>query len=352
MAKTGVESGEASRLSSAEACAFTAQLFQAFGIGEKTARDVADGLVEADLAGVGSHGLLQAPNYLRRIAAGTISRAEDISLVHESGAVAVYDAGLMLGHPAAARAMDAAIGRAGRFGIAAVAVRSATHFGVAGRHAQRAADAGMIGIVMCNTRPMMPAPGAREPAVGTNPLAIALPAKGKGAVVFDMAMSEVAMGKIRAAAANGEPIPRGWALDAQGWQTTDPAAAIGGMLLPAAGAKGFGLAFMIDLLCGLLSGGSYCEGLASMFSAPEHPADCSWLLIAIDPAHFGLSQDFTVAVAAAAEKLRDGKRQDGVRPAVRARRSQAPGQREGRRHDCARACRCVGAQPYRIRSGY
>ena len=352
MAKTGVESGEASRLSSAEACAFTAQLFQAFGIGEKTARDVADGLVEADLAGVGSHGLLQAPNYLRRIAAGTISRAEDISLVHESGAVAVYDAGLMLGHPAAARAMDAAIGRAGRFGIAAVAVRSATHFGVAGRHAQRAADAGMIGIVMCNTRPMMPAPGAREPAVGTNPLAIALPAKGKGAVVFDMAMSEVAMGKIRAAAANGEPIPRGWALDAQGWQTTDPAAAIGGMLLPAAGAKGFGLAFMIDLLCGLLSGGSYCEGLASMFSAPGASGG---LLLAADRHRSRPFRPFARlhrcrrgGGGKAARRETPGR----SRPAVRARRSQAPGQREGRRHDCARACRCVGAQPYRIRSGY
>ena len=215
MANADIVSSEALRLPSAEASAFMARLFQAFGIGEKTAWEVAEGLVEADLAGVGSHGMLQAPNYLRRIAAGTISGADDISLVHESGAVAVYDAGLMLGHSAAARAMDAAIERAGRFGIAAIAVRSATHFGVAGSHARHAADVGMVGIVMCNTRPMIPPPGGAEPLVGTNPLAIALPSKGEGAVVFDMAMSEAAMGKIRAAAAKGEPIPQGWALNAE-----------------------------------------------------------------------------------------------------------------------------------------
>ena len=126
------------------------------------------------------------------------------------------------------------------------------------------------------------------------------------------------------------------------------------MLLPAAGAKGFGLAFMIDLLCGLLSGGSYCEGLASMFSAPKHPADCSWLLIAsIDPAHFGLSQDFTVAVAAAAEKLRDGKRQDGSstgcsRPEIA---SAWPKNSAGGMIALAPAV-VLAAQPYRIQSGY
>jgi LDH2 family malate/lactate/ureidoglycolate dehydrogenase len=182
----------------ADDCArFLARLFTAAGVGEETARVTAEGLVEADLQATGSHGALQAPNYLRRLRAGTISTRATIELVHESAAVAVYDAGLALGHPAARQAMDVALARASRFGIAAVAVRSATHFGMAGAHARRAAEAGMIGIVMCNTRPMMPAPGGAEAVVGNNPLAIAVPVAGGPPIVLDMAMSAVAIPRRR-----------------------------------------------------------------------------------------------------------------------------------------------------------
>src|SRR5690606_19123020 len=115
---------------------------------------VADGLVEAELQGVGSHGLLQAPTYLRRLRAGTVSGGSTLRTVHESGAITVFDAGLALGHAVARQAMEKAVASAGKHGIAAVAVRSATHFGIAGRYARVAAEAGMVGIVMCNTRPM------------------------------------------------------------------------------------------------------------------------------------------------------------------------------------------------------
>jgi LDH2 family malate/lactate/ureidoglycolate dehydrogenase len=276
--------------------AFMAELFVAAGVEVEAATLVAGCLVEADLQGVGSHGLLQAPNYVRRLRAGTIRGHAELRLVRSSGAIRVYDAGLALGHAVARQAMEGAMEVARATGISAVAIRSATHFGMAGQHAAVAAHAGLIGIAMCNSRVMLPAPGGTRPVVGNNPLAIAVPAAGRPPIVFDMAMSAAAMGKIRLAAQRGEPIPADWALDSAGQPTTDAAAAIGGMLQPAAGAKGFGLALMVDLLCALADGSNGQE-VGSMYGEPATPADCSWLLIAIDPSHFGLRDDYAARVA-------------------------------------------------------
>ena len=276
--------------------AFLADLFAAAGVDEASALLVADGLVEADLQGVGSHGMLQAPTYLRRLRAGTIDGKGALRLVHSSAAVRVYDAGLALGHAVAKGAMDRAVETARTHGLAAVAVRTATHFGVAGRHARAAAEAGMIGIVMCNTRPMLAAPGGTSAIVGNNPLAIAIPVAGRAPIVLDMAMSAVAMGRIRLAAQRGEAIPPDWALDAGGQPTTDAAAGLAGVLLPAAGAKGYGLALMVDFLCAL-SGGSALGEITSMYGDPSAPSDCSWLFLTIDPAHFGLSKAYPERIA-------------------------------------------------------
>ncbi|MEO3387998.1 Ldh family oxidoreductase [Mesorhizobium sp. CAU 1741] len=278
---------------------YLADLFVAAGAASDAATTVAEALVEADLQATGSHGMLQATTYLRRLRAGTISGNAELKRVHESGAVTVFDAGLALGHAVAQQAMDQAVATARTHGMGAAAVRAATHFGIAGRHARVAADAGLIGIAMCNSRPMLPAPGGSRAVVGNNPLAIAVPMAGREPIVFDMAMSAVAMGKVRLAAERGEAIPEGWALDATGRPTTDAAEAVRGMLLPAAGAKGFGLALMVDFLCAL-AGGSAGAELAPMYGDPASPADCSWLLLGIDPVHFGLTQPYAERVAALA----------------------------------------------------
>lgn len=289
-------------VTAARARRYLAKLLRLAGADADAAEAVAAGLVEADLQGTGSHGMLQAPVYLRRLRAGTISCRGALTAVHTSGAVTVFDAGLALGHAVARQAMESAITSAARHGLGAAAVRAATHFGVAGRHARVAAEAGMIGIVLWNTRPMLPAPGGVRPVVGNNPFAIAVPIAGRAPIVFDMAMSAAAMGKIRLAAERGEAIPADWALDAAGRPTTDAAKALRGMLLPAAGAKGFGLALMVDFLCAL-SGGSAGAEVAPMYGDAASPADCSWLLVAIDPAHFGLAQPYADRVADLANGL-------------------------------------------------
>src|SRR5262249_37456303 len=151
------------------------------------------------------------------------------------GSAIVIDARNALGQLTARQAVALATERAHEIGMAAVAVRNGFHFGTAGRHARTIAAQNCVGIVLSSTRPGRPAPGGAEPLVGNNPIAIALPSAGEFPVEVDMALSATAMGKIRLAAAAGQSIPVDWAVDADGNPTTDPTAAIKGMLLPAAG---------------------------------------------------------------------------------------------------------------------
>lgn len=282
---------------------FACRLFERAGVETATARTVAAALVEAELEGNASHGLLQAPAYIRRVLAGTLSRSGDIRCVHRSGAISVFDVGLVLGHAAAGQLSEVAVANAREHGVAVVAARSATHFGVAGRYAGMIAQAGMVGFIMCNTRPMMPTPGGREAVVGNNPLAIGIPCAGQPPVIFDMAMSAVAMGRVRQAAQRGEPLQPGWAVNSEGKDTTDPHEAIAGMLLPTGGPKGFGLALAVDLLCAL-SGGSAGAEIGFMYGPPETKADCSWLFLALDPARFGLAVPYAERVATLAGAVR------------------------------------------------
>ena len=154
----------------------------------------------------------------------------------------VIDAENVFGQLTSQQAVELSVSKAKAFGLGAVAVRNGFHLGRAGRWAGQIADQGCVGIVLSNTRPLMPAPGGAERIIGNNPLAIAMPGSDPK-VVLDMAMSASAMGKIRMAEKLGNNIPEGWAVDSDGRPTTDPSEAIKGMLLPAAGPKGFGLAF-------------------------------------------------------------------------------------------------------------
>src|SRR6185437_11461700 len=208
-------------------------------------------------------------------------------VVSDKGATVVLDARHVLGHLTGNQSIEMAVERARRFGVGIVAVRHGFHFGTARRFAVQAAEADCFGIVMCNTRPLMPAPGGAERLVGNNPIAIAVPSNGPSPIVLDMATSEAAMGKIRMAEKAGQEIPETWAVRADGSMTTDPAEAIAGMLLPASGPKGFGLAFMIDLLCGVLSGGATGSAVQPLYGNASTPYDSSHLFIAIDIAHFG-----------------------------------------------------------------
>lgn len=283
--------------------AYVASMFHAAGMSKRAADTMGEALVDADLTGRASHGVLQSEAYLPRLKNKSISTRETGDVVLDREAVAVLDARHMLGHLAADQAMALAIGKAKKFGVAAVAVRNGAHFGAASRYVITAAKAGCIGVAMCNSRPVMPAPGGASPMVGTNPLAIAMPTAKEPALVLDMATTEGTVGRLRVAAKAGKQIPPTWAVDVNGTPTTDPNEALKGMLLPAGGAKGFGLALMIDLFSGLLSSGAWGDHIPPMRDLSRAPST-SYFFIALDIEHFRPLMGFLDEAQVAADRVR------------------------------------------------
>jgi LDH2 family malate/lactate/ureidoglycolate dehydrogenase len=304
--------GEAVAIDAQRLTSAVADILAAAGIASADAQVAATDLVAADLEGIASHGVMLLPMYVDRILAGSVSRRSAGEVVSDRGSAIVIDAGNALGQLTARQAVALAVARAHEIGLAAVAVRNGFHFGTAGRYARMMAEENCVGIVLSNTRPLMPAPGGAEALVGNNPIAVALPSAGAFPVEADMALSATAMGKIRLAAAAGERIPESWAVDADARPTTDPAAAIKGMLLPAAGPKGFGLAFVIDLLCGGLSGGAVGAEVRPLYGDPADPYRCAHFFLAIHAGYFPVAEGFAERVREQAARVSRSKPAPGV----------------------------------------
>ena len=276
----------------------------AVGVPERHRVPVVDGLIGADMEDQSSHGVLLLPMYVDRIVGGSVVPAADGRIVTDTPTSIVIDAENALGQVTSDKAVELCTARSRAHGMAAVAVRNGFHFGTAGRWARRIAQAGHLAMVMSNTRPLMPAPGGSERVVGNNPVAFAVPSGGGDPIVADVALSAGAMMKIRFAAANGEAIPDGWATDADGRPTTDPALAIKGMLLPAGGAKGFALAVLVDLITGGLSMGAIGDEVRPLYGDPKLPYRCAHFFLAIDIARFTAIDEFAAAAEAFAAKVR------------------------------------------------
>lgn len=234
---------------------FCRALLLAAGVPDDHAVVITQVIVDADLRGKHSHGVGLLPLYVRGILAGQINASPELRVLHERGVISVLDGDNGLGHVVGTRAMQMAIERAGDEGVGLVAVRRSNHYGAAGYFADLAADQGMIGYTTSNAAPVMPAWGGRTAVLGNNPIAYAFPRKyPMPHLTFDMACTVVARGKIRIAAERGARIPEGWATAADGSPTTDPHAALQGLLLPLGGYKGYGLALVSEILAGVLSG--------------------------------------------------------------------------------------------------
>ncbi|MDE2983053.1 MAG: Ldh family oxidoreductase [Gemmatimonadota bacterium] len=236
--------------------AFVESVLRALGASGEEARINADGVITASLwwhPGQGQ-GLEKLFRYARRMRNGGIRPNAAMSWAREGPATALLDAGKGLGYVAARRAMDRAIEIAKQSGIAMVAVRHSNHFGIAGYHAKRAADAGLIGIAMTNAGAEMAPWGATRPILGTNPWGIAVPRGGHHPIILDMALTQSGKGMMRWLDRAGLPMPDTWALTADGARTTDPGAAMDGPLLPIGDYKGYGLSLITDALTGVLTG--------------------------------------------------------------------------------------------------
>ena len=307
----------AQRIPAQAAIDFVTALLEKHGVCEVAAREVSEDLVASDVEGIASHGVMLLPMYLDRLAAGSVSPTATGRIVSEKAGAVVYDAENGLGQVTARRCVEIAIARAKVHALGAVAARNGFHFGTAGRWAAAMTAEGCTGLVLCNTRPLMPPTGGTERLVGNNPIAIALPSAGSDPLIADLATSAAAMGKIRIAAAAGKPIPLGWAADAAGTPTTDPTAAIKGMLLPASGPKGFGLAMMIDLLTGGLSSGAVGSDVKPLYGDPKVPYACSHFFLAVDVAAFRPAAEFAGVVEQFTTRVRTSKPAPGT-PSVMA----------------------------------
>jgi LDH2 family malate/lactate/ureidoglycolate dehydrogenase len=234
---------------------------------------LAGSLVDADLRGVHSHGVLRVPEYVKKLTTGGVNPRGRPSVVRDVGACLVVDGGNSMGQIGTHFAMQRAIERAQSTGIAAVAVRGSNHCGALAAYVLQAVSHDMIGIVTTNALPTMAPWGGAERLLGINPLGVGIPAGEEWPIVYDAAFSASAHGKIRVYKQRGHQLPAGWALDIAGSPTTDPATAIDGLLRPIGEFKGANLALIMGLLSSMLSGASYGTQLGDMYSGPQAGQD-------------------------------------------------------------------------------
>ncbi|MDQ0338105.1 LDH2 family malate/lactate/ureidoglycolate dehydrogenase [Caldalkalibacillus uzonensis] len=232
---------------------------------EDEAEIIAETLVDADLLGVESHGVSRLAGYLKRMEDGLIERKTRLTLVRETPTTALFDAANGWGQVAAVKALETAIEKALQYGTGFVGVKNSNHFGTASYFTRMATEKDCIGLAMTNASAIMVPFGSKEPSLGTNPISIAVPTgEGRNPVVLDMATSQVARGKIILAKKKGETIPAHWAITVNGEPTTDPVKALEGFVLPL-GPKGSGLAIMIDILSGVLTGALFGKQIPKMY---------------------------------------------------------------------------------------
>lgn len=240
------------RLTKAELTNFACAIFAAAGTEPGMARQWADAVVWANLRGVDSHGVIRIPRYVDLLKKKSINPTPNMRIERRAGAIAVLDADRAPGAVGMTRAMDEAISCAHEVHVGWCAAKTIGHAGAVGYFALQAAHAGMAGIVMTASGPLMAYHGARVAGVSTNPIAIAVPAKTRRPLLLDMSTSTVANGKVLAARDRGEAVPTGWGIDAEGRDTTDPKKIA--TLLPLGGPKGSGLSLMIECLASLAVG--------------------------------------------------------------------------------------------------
>ena len=295
----------------------------ASGVDSVCAEATAEMLVDAEVTGMSTHGVSRLSIYMERIQAGIMSPNNNIRIVQEAPSALTVDAGNSLGAAAAKFTMTKCIEKARETGVCFAAVRNSNHFGTAAYYTRLAAAQDMIGFACTNLKGKIAPFGSAEPYMGTNPISVAAPSDDLP-VVLDMAPSVVALGKLILAQKLGKSIPEGWALDKDGRPTTDPAAGRAGSLVPIGGAKGSGLAIMVDVLCGILSGGPYGPHLHDLYVMDE-PQGVSHFLGAIDIAHFIEPAAFKSALSAMSREIKALKKADGVEEIF------LPGERSGRK---------------------
>jgi LDH2 family malate/lactate/ureidoglycolate dehydrogenase len=297
------------RFSAEQLLRFAEGVYTALGLSESQSRVLTDSLVQADLWGHQSHGIMRTFWYAKRIQSGATNISSKPKVVVDGGAIAVVEGGDGIGQVVARKAMSQAVARARQHGIGAVAVRNSGHFRTAMYFTRKAAQADCVAFLSTNASPAMAPWGGRDKLIGNNPWSIAAPAGRYPAMVLDISNTAVARGKLYLAKQRGDPIPVDWAINEEGRSTTNPAEGILGNILPMAGHKGYAIATLMDVLSGVLSGSEFADGVTGPYMT-EGRSGAGHLAIALHISSFRPLSEFTADMEAMIGKIK----RVGLRP--------------------------------------
>lgn len=271
------------------------------GLNNGDADIVADVLVHADLRGIRSHGVIRTEHYVQRLGAGSLNTNPCFTFKKIRPAAGLLDADDGMGHSACLEAMDRACELAQETGIAMVGVENGSHCGALSYFVLEAVSKGMIGMAVTHTDKCVAPYGGAKPFFGTNPIAFGFPTSKHDPVVFDIATSNTAYGKILHAKEQNSPIPDDWGIDGEGHPTTDPNQVQA--LLPFGGHKGYGIALVIDVLTGVLLGAQYGPHITAMYGDYDKPRKLASTMIAIDPETYAGLNSFMANMDAMVDDL-------------------------------------------------
>jgi len=311
-AKTA-NSAEAPRVAAAALATFIKRAFEAAGLRSEDADVVANLMVEADLRGSDTHGVIRLPLYLRRLKAGGIKARPDIRIVRERPATALVDGDNGIGHLVMRFATMTAIEKAKGAGVAWVGARMSNHAGPAALYAMMPLAHDMIGLYLAvGSNNHLPPWGSTENLLGTNPIAIAVPAEEEPPIVLDMAPTVAAFGKVRLKMQRGEEMPVGWMIGRDGKPLTDPKRAEQGLLLPIGDYKGYGLSLMTGLLAGTLNQAAFGRDVVDFVKEQGKATNTGHAIVAVSVEAFAPAAAFKRQVDAAIRAMRGAQRLPGV----------------------------------------
>jgi L-2-hydroxycarboxylate dehydrogenase (NAD+) len=259
------------------------KIFISHKLTERHATICAEALINAELVGAPSHGLSRLKMYCDRISKKIINPKAKIKVKKISQSIAHVDGNNCIGFVVADTAIKTAINNAKKTGIGLVAVKNSGHYGLSGYYAEQAVKKGLMALVFTNAPPAVAPHGALKSLFGTNPICFGTPTGSKVPFILDTSISMINRGKIRVAAREGTKIPEGVALDKFGKPTTDPKKALEGVQLPIAGFRGSGLAWMVDILSGVLTGGNHAGRVKDPFTDFSGPQNIGHLFFVLKP---------------------------------------------------------------------
>ncbi len=259
------------------------KIFVSHGVTKKHASICSEAIINAELVGAPSHGLSRLKMYCDRIKSKLINPKPKIKIKKISQSIAHIDANNSIGFVAADLAIKTAIKNTKKTGIGLVGVKNSGHYGLSGYYAEQAVKHNLIAFCFTNAPPAIAPHGSKKSLFGTNPICFATPTSSKVPFILDTSVSVINRGKIRVAARTGKKIPQGVALDKFGKPTTDAKKALSGVQLPIAGFKGSGLAWMVDILSGVLTGGNHSGKVRDPFDDFSGPQNIGHLFLVMKP---------------------------------------------------------------------